>query len=196
MTSLLNSSYIIENSYRSKRKSKVSQRSRSTYNIFEGGGYIDNSLQYNQNWIMIYESNRSEVVEAINYLNEFSEKEGLYLIPNLPEENPEAINEPVDMDIKSFLALAKTLDCKIVYYQTTLFTSDDFKIYIEYLDKNYRAEEIKMEDNKWHKKINKFVCIKIFFIYNRISHMFLLKEDCLEDLEQGFKKYNEKNQMI
>jgi len=135
----------------------------------------------------------SKVFQAINYLNKFSKKEGLYLFPNLPEQSTAVVNAPEDIDIRSFLILAKSLDCKVLYYETKLFTADDFDGYIEYLDREYRAEEIELEDNEWYKKINQFVTIKIAFFYKEVSHVFQLKEDYLEELEQGSKNFHKNN---
>lgn len=135
----------------------------------------------------------SKVIKAINYLKEFSKIEGIDLLPISPEQKTAAVNDPVDMNIESYLALAKNIDCKILYYETTLFTADDFEEYIEYLDQEFRAEEITVEDNKWHKSINEFVGIKIIFYYNGVSHVFQLKEDELIELEQGYKYFNYNN---
>lgn len=124
---------------------------------------------------MIYEM--SKVPEAVEFLNEFSKREKIYLFGGVPPAEPLLEVDATDsMDLESFLTLAKNLDCKILYYHKREFLIDDeWEKYFEYLYKG--------GDGKWDKRIKEPLSIEIIFYYNGVSHIFKVEESWLEDYD-------------
>jgi hypothetical protein len=138
------------------------------------------------------------VTEAINYLNEFSKKEGLYLFPSVPLSNlsTPSVDVPENIKLETFLSLVKYLDCKILYYEVTLFDvvfeyGDDLEI-IKYENKIIIEKELEIINKKWEQMIDKPMSIEIVFYYNDVSHKFELCEAWLEDYNEDIRNIQER----
>lgn len=147
----------------------------------------------------------SEVTKAINYLNEFSDKEGIYLFQGTPSViDYTNVCAPDTMDIDSFLKLSKLLDCKIIYHEMVSFSTVDFEYLAEdeeeceneYEDmddakKVFIENELQTLTKKWGEKIDSPKWVEILFYHNGISHLLEVIEPWFKEFQADFKSIDE-----
>jgi len=148
----------------------------------------------------------SEVVKTMNYLKEFSEEEGIHLFHHdAPPDMPNVVALDDEMNIESFLNLAKSLDSRIIYYEETIFSIYD----LEYQPFNEDEEDAQepleeMEDEKikfiekklkalsqkWGGKLDSPMWGEIIFNFNGVSHTFEVEEPWFKEYTEDFNSVN------
>ena len=129
----------------------------------------------------------SKVLEILNHLKEFSNREEIYLFSEVPSEKPLLeVDATNSMNVAEFLTFAKSLDCKILYYHQRYFLMDD--VWEKYFD------SINEEKNgEWEKRIKEPLSLKIVFYYNGVGHSFEVKENWLKDYERWVEEFRKIN---
>jgi len=145
----------------------------------------------------------SEVEKAMNYLKEFSREKGINLFHDLPSDMPNVLAPDDEMNIESFLNLAKSLESRIIYYRETIFSIDDLE-YDNFNDteddddaqepldemedekRKFVEKKLKALSKKWGEKLDSPMWGEILFNFNGVSHTFEVKEPWLEEYTEDF----------
>jgi len=147
----------------------------------------------------------SEVIKAMNYLKKFSKEKEIHLFHSAPTDMPNVLAPDDEMNIESFLNLAKSLDSRIIYYEETIFSIYD----LEYQPFNEDEEDAQepleeMEDEKikfiekklkalsqkWGGKLDSPMWGEIIFNFNGVSHTFEVEEPWFKEYTEDFNSVN------
>lgn len=146
------------------------------------------------------------VVEAIHYLSEFAKKEGIYLFNNVSIEMPDVF-APDGMDIKSFVNVAKLLECKIIYNKTVLLSAidleypedeedEDYEELMESEKKEFVEVELQKLSKKWSKKLGSPKWTEIVFYHAGVSHHLTVLETWYNEYRADLDSVNKSAQLF